>query len=298
VVLTGICALSPGSPPVPAPLAGPLLVVLPAARRQRFARSVAGAVIPAHFPFVIVRSALLQPGGRVPDSTLLDPDGVEMALCILERERITVDVPSQPLVYEVGTSPLGLQPATPAEELDARWVADMRRIWPAVSTLRSDCTAALASTRVGAQIVVPGGHAFSTFPQQHYMVSTFEPQRGPELVEQALTRVFVIELPIDDAVVSLQLSSQSLDDGTSLPPIVLDVPDEDVVIEVVFGNTTLDDAIAAATGVGVHNHNRIDTHYELYYQVYDAPDDEVWPVPVMPPMEGVHSNCPVTQGDP
>ena len=290
--ITGICAFTPGAPAPGGSLPGPLGFVLPAGQ-PRPSQRVAGTIIPAHLPFLIARVAdIAAPldGSRPHDYTVMHADGLQRAIWIFGRERLTVSPdPTGAITYQQGsTQPLS---HPDGDETDVRWIADMRAIWPAASSFRADCvpTAATPASSVAMQIVIGSGHIASEFLSHTYFLSQFEPQKTEQLIDQTLTRQLVVTRDIGTTQ-QITLSSQALDGGASLGQIVLNVP-AGSDLEVTAGNLEFGDILHVATGGAIDNPLGPDPHFELYYPVLQTPPGETVPIPTQQAIQGAWVNC-------
>ena len=290
--ITGICAFTPGAPDPAGPIPGPLTFILPAGQ-PRLSERVANTVIPAHMPFLVARVADIAAPldtGRPYDYAVMNADGQQRAIWIFGRERLTIAPdPAGDVTYQQGSiQPL---PYPSGDDTDVRWIADMRAIWPAASSIRADCLPSSSpAATVAMQIVIGSGRVTSEFFSQAYLLSRFDPQKNG-LVDHAITREMLVTRPLG-ATQQITLSSQSLDGGAGLGQIVLNVP-AGSDLEITAGNLELGDVIAIASGGAVERPVGADPHFEIYYPVLQTPPGETIPIPIQHELQGLHSNCPV-----
>lgn len=223
------------------------------------------------------------------DYAAMHADGQQRAIWIFGRERLTISPdPAGDIAFVQGsTQPL---PYPNGDETDVRWIADMRDVWPAASTIRPDClpSASVPSAAVAMQLVIGSGLVASEFLSQTYLLSRFDPQKAA-LVDHSLTRRMLVTRSLD-TVQQITIASQSLDGGAALGEIALNVP-AGSDLEITAGNLELGDIITTASGGAVDHPLGPDPHFELYYPVLQTPSGEVLPVPVQHELQGWQADC-------
>lgn len=279
--LAGVAAVGPGWPRQKKPpfkAKGPLYAIMPgSSRRQNEWSKVNGGkmFLPIHQPTIVTRSTDWDPRSRGTDVDPVDIGQWSLWYPYRERLELIIDDDDTPGDIEFQHLRQAADDGTP--EGDVHHIADMRRIWPSRSKLKSamrpgKAVDAPVTRTVAAQFLVSKGHVKSAFRRLNPWKARFDPvhTKNGQPVEQVLAPELLISRDVKSKV---EFRSWSLDTGEQLDSIVFR-PTKD--LEVRIGNSDPADLFALFAGTASKERTKIvdgsrdgkpDYDFELYYDV-------------------------------
>jgi hypothetical protein len=256
LILTGIIAILGATNEAPT-----TAVVLNASRPTPASN---GTTIPAHVAWLSVDATLVASDSAAPDRVL---NG--QAIYLLRGESIAVarHVPKD-LVLVDGV-PNNARVVSEENRRFLHWAARMREIWPGEHALNPAYTQRDPDpAMVAARVEINGGELATNYVSD--IVWEFRPVKGSTPVTQPLAQQLDYAFDIDGPVI-LELRKFRSDEMRSIRLTSTSA-------RVRVGNSLEEDIQPS----GTHRHLSVDTHFELYYQLFAEPPAER-PIPVQVP---------------
>jgi len=315
IELRGVAAVGPGWPRKSkrgrCKVKGPLWAVMPVSSRRQNAWSIekpqgGRSFIPVHFPVILTKSTDWDEDQRVPDVHKTQSNPWSVWYPDRERLEFVIDGNAKPgdihFAHDLSADDEGYP------EGDVHHLADMRRVFPGRAKLRRGMrpgrkVSAPAANQVGAQILVPYGHARSCFRKPNEWKMKFEPvmTKDGKPVIQRLAATLQITCDVKESV---EIRSWSLDTGEQLDSIAFE-PSED--LHVIVANADPSDLFAMMSGtygtvrqikeltsteIDSSRDGQPDYDFELYYELLKGKATKKLPVPVnYDPTVGWIRNC-------
>jgi hypothetical protein len=272
---TGTSVLTPDYPDDLAPIPGPLIAVMPGARRVR-PSSFRTNQINAQFAFVtfpIGHLDVTQGDRSSRDADHRHPDlrNPVRGFSFLEYENLTIDPPPLDTYLTFDSSPMTTFPTR--HTTGARWIARWRDFagqgFPYIepNAVTSDIDAV--------RVIMPGGYVSAGFDHEPIARVSFD--YGPRPETRAFAQEIVVTMAFDDSVESVSLLASSLSDGTPLEPSRLTFKWYDKQeMKLLFGNGSLAAIQSVLNGsfAGQDHQGDFDFEFEVTYEIVTCQEDE------------------------